>query len=62
MFLSEEVFNRLVSDAVEEARYEARLEHALSESRKDFEEGRYYTTREELLAAVESMRAEHATA
>lgn len=38
------------------ASYEERLKRALGESRRDFEEGRSYSSREEMLAAVAAKR------
>ncbi len=62
VFLSEEVLERTISEAVEQALYEARVTQALEESREDFHEGRYYSSREELMAAVARKRSNHATA
>lgn len=59
-FMSEEVFQQEIENAVEEALYEARMADALRESRQDFTEGRFYSSREDLLQAVESIRATHA--
>ena len=56
VFTSEEVFDRIVADAVEEALYEQRLSNALLDSRDDFEHGRYYTSRESLMNAVKAKR------
>lgn len=56
VFMSEEVLKRTVSKAVEGALYERRLSAALSESRRDFEEGRFYSSREELMQAVATKR------
>ena len=56
VFMSEEVFKRTVDQAVEDALYESRLANALRESRKDYEEGSYYSSREDLLAAVAQKR------
>lgn len=56
VFMSEEVLKRTVSKAVEDALYEKRLSTALSESRQDFEEGRFYSSREELMQAVATKR------
>lgn len=61
IFTSEEVMKRHIEDAIEDALYEHRLAEALRESRKDFEEGRYYTSRAELWAAVEDERSKNAT-
>ena len=59
-FMSEDVLERTVADAVENALYEARLKSALTESREDFAQGRSYATREELMAGVAERRAAHA--
>ena len=56
VFMSEEVLKQTVDQAVEDALYEKRLADALRESRKDFEEGRYYSSRGDLLAAVAQKR------
>ena len=60
LFMSQEVHDREIAEAVEEALYEARMSEALRASRADYEAGRYYTSREDLKAAVESKRAAHA--
>lgn len=62
VFLSEEVLNRTVAQAVEEALYEERLRRALRESRADFDRGQYYSSRDELMQAVQKKRADHAAA
>ncbi len=63
VFMSEDVFERAVERAVEEALYEKRLADALRESRRDFDEGRSYTSRESMLAAAAKRReASHAQA
>ncbi|WP_041690901.1 hypothetical protein [Eggerthella sp. YY7918] len=59
-FMSEEVLQQKINEAIEDALYEQRMFQALQESRNDFEEGRYYSSREELAAAVASKRAAHA--
>lgn len=59
-FMSEAVLQRTIDQAIEEALYEARLRYALQESRKDFEDGRFYSTRDDLMAAVAEKRAHHA--
>lgn len=41
------------------ALYEARMTEALRESREDFAQGRFYSSRADLLAAVERKRAQH---
>lgn len=56
VFMSEDVLKRTVEQAVEDALYEKRLAGALAESRKDFEEGRSYSSRDEMLAAVAKRR------
>ncbi len=60
LFMSQEVHDREIAQAVEEALYEARMSEALRASRADYEVGRYYSTREDLKAAVERKRAAHA--
>ena len=60
LFMSQEVHDREIAQAVEEALYEARMAEALRASRADYEAGRYYTSREELKASVEQKRAAHA--
>lgn len=52
VFMSEEVLSKTIEDAVQEALYEKRLANALSRSREDFEQGRFYSSTEELLQAV----------
>lgn len=56
VFTSQEVLDQTIADAVEDALYEQRLSDALAESRDDFENGRYYTSRESLMAAVNAKR------
>lgn len=56
VFTSQEVLDQIVADAVEDALYEQRLSDVLAESRDDFENGRYYTSRENLMAAVNAKR------
>jgi PHD/YefM family antitoxin component YafN of YafNO toxin-antitoxin module len=56
VFTSEEVLDRIVSDAVEKALCEQRMSAALDESRDDFENGRYYTSRADLMDAVKAKR------
>ncbi len=56
VFMSEDVLKEVVEEAVEEALYEKRLSDALRESRRDFEEGRFYSSREEMMAAVARKR------
>lgn len=60
LFMSQEVHDREIERAVEDALYEARLRGALNASTDDFEAGRYYTSRDELMAAVELKRAANA--
>ena len=62
VFLSEEVLEHTISDAVEQALYESRVQQALEDSREDFRAGRSYGTREDLLAAVRQKREAHAEA
>ena len=63
VFMSEDVFEQSINQAVEDALYEARLKSALAESRKDFEEGRSYSSKSDMLAAVSKKREMlHATA
>ncbi len=56
VFMSEEVLQETVDRAVEDALYEVRLRDALRDSRQDFAEGRYYSSRADMLAAVEKIR------
>jgi len=60
LFMSQGVHDREIAEAVEEALYEARMAEALRVSRADYEKGRYYTSREDLKAAVGRKRAVHA--
>ena len=60
VFMSEDVLQKQIDEAVEEALYEQRLGDALRESRADFEAGRYYSSREDLMKAVASKRSAHA--
>ncbi|MDO5107237.1 MAG: hypothetical protein Q4D39_03070 [Coriobacteriaceae bacterium] len=62
VFLSEDVLERTVAQAVEDALYEERMRRALRESRDDFECGRYYSSRDELKRAVNEKRSSHAVA
>lgn len=57
VFMSEELFEKALQDAREEAAYEARIETVLSRARTDFDEGRYYSSTEELRKAVAKERA-----
>ena len=52
LFMSQEVHDREIADAVEQALYEYRMAEALHASRKDFASGRYYSSREELREAI----------
>jgi PHD/YefM family antitoxin component YafN of YafNO toxin-antitoxin module len=56
VFMSEDVLEQTVNHAIEQALYEKRLTDALECSRKDFEEGKYYSSREELIKAVADKR------
>ncbi len=56
VFRSDEVLSGVVSDAVEKALYEQRLSDDLAESRDDFDSGRYFTSRESLMDAVNAKR------
>ena len=56
VFMSEDVFEQSINQAFEDALYEARLKSALVESRKDFEEGRFYSSKADMLAAVAKKR------
>lgn len=58
VFMSEDVFERAVSQAVEDALYESRLSEALASSRQDFEQGRFYSSREDLMSAVKEKRGD----
>lgn len=60
VFTSQEVLDNLISDAVEQAMYEARMEAALKEAREDIAAGRVYESRESLMAAVAQKRASYA--
>lgn len=59
VFMSENVLQKQIDSAVENALYEARMAEALRESREDFAQGRFYSSRTDLLAAVERKRAQH---
>ncbi|MEG1561700.1 MAG: sodium:proline symporter [Raoultibacter sp.] len=59
-FVSEKVLKREIDNAVEAALYEARMADALRQSRSDFAQGRSYTSRADLVAAVAEKRAAHA--
>lgn len=57
VFASEEVLEKTVREAVEEALYQERMARALEESRRDFSEGRAYGSRKELMEGVAQRRA-----
>ena len=59
VFMSENVLQKQIDSAVENALYEARMAEALRESREDFAQGRFYSSRADLLAAVEQKREQH---
>lgn len=54
--MSEEVLEKIIDQAVEDALHEHRLADALADSRKDFAEGRVYSSREDMMAAVAQKR------
>ena len=56
VFMSEEASKRTVNQAIEDALHEKCLVDALVQSRNDFKESRFYSTREEMLAAVARKR------
>lgn len=56
VFTSQEVLDQTIADAVEDALYEQRLSDVLAESRDDFKNGQYYTSRESLMAVVKAKR------
>ena len=60
IFAAEEVIEREIDRAVEDALYEARMADALRRSREDFAAGRVYGSREALVEAVEAKRATRA--
>lgn len=62
LFMSQEVHDREIKEAVEEALYKFRMAEALRASRADYAEGRSYSTREELMTAVAEKRAARAQA
>ncbi len=59
IFMPENVLQKQIDNAVENALYEARMAEALRESREDFAQGRFYSSRVDLLAAVERKRTQH---
>lgn len=62
LFVSEEVMKHYIQQRIEDALYEQRMQNALERSREDFEQGRFYDSREAMMAAVAERRAEHAQA
>ena len=58
VFMSENVFQKQIDSAVENALYEARMAEALRESQEDFAQGRFYSSRADLLATVERKRTQ----
>lgn len=58
--MSEHVLQQKIKNAVEEALYEQRTAEALRPSRSDFEDGHYYSSREDLMGVVSKKRAAHA--
>lgn len=56
----EKLLFRQIEDKAENVLYEQLAADALRESRADFEEGRYYSSREELMAAVAAKKTRHA--
>lgn len=58
VFMSESVYEAAIHDAVEEALYQNRLHEALSASREDYENGNYYSSRDEMLRAVANKRSD----
>lgn len=60
LFMSQEVHDREIEDAVEGALYEFRMAEALRASRDDYAAGRCYLSRDELVAAVAEKRSAHA--
>jgi hypothetical protein len=60
IFTTEKYMQQSIDEAVQQALYEQRLQIALSQSRSDFENGNYYTSKEEMLNAVKKMRQSNA--
>ena len=58
--MSEGVLQQRIDDVVEDALHEQRMGEALRQSRQDFEEGRYCSSREDLVDAVRKKRAARA--
>ena len=59
VFCSEEVFDRELKQAREEARYEAELRAALRQARQDLDEGRYTTDLKSFRESVLAERGIH---
>ena len=59
VFCSEDVFNRRIQEAVEDALYEARLRMAIMQGRADIDAGRVYRSTETAREQVERRLAEH---
>ena len=62
VFMAQEVFEHAIADAVEQALYEERLKSALTQSRRDFAQGNYCSSREELKERVARKRMQNAQA
>ena len=60
IFTTEEIFERKIREAVEEAVYTARVADAIERGRADIAAGRYYVGTEAFLAEIERRRAENA--
>ena len=58
--MSEGVLQQRIDDVVEDALHEQRMGEALRQSRQDFEDGRYCSSREDLVDAVRKKRAARA--
>ena len=58
IFVSKEVYERELQNAVEEALYEQRLEEVLRRGEEDEKLGHVYHSRDELWAAVEERRVQ----
>jgi len=56
VFMSEDVLKNTIEKAVEEALYEKRLADALSDSRRDYEECNFYTSKEDMMKALAKKR------
>lgn len=55
----EKLLLQQIEDKAENVLYVQLVADALRESRADFEEGRYYSSREELMAAVAAKKTRH---